>query len=98
MKVVRIEEDNHGLLGIALNYYNAVKWLIGNGWIDDNTEVWHDGAQSWEKLKDVQGEDWADAMLEHWDIDDFNDFWEGSFLLESMDVIGGEWLFESGSE
>lgn len=89
-RVVLIYEDIHGLIGVALNYYNAVKCLIGNGWIDDNTEVWHDGTQGWKKLKDMQGEDWADVMLEHWDIDDFNDFWEKSFILESVEVIGTE--------
>ena len=90
MKVIVINEEAHGIIGIALNYYNAVKWLIGNDWIDNNTEVWHEGAQCWEKLKDVQGEDWADAMLEYWDIDDFNDFWAGSFLLEIVPLIGTE--------
>ena len=55
MKVIVINEEAHGIIGIALNYYNAVKWLIGNDWIDNNTEVWHEGAQCWEKLTDVQG-------------------------------------------
>lgn len=101
MKVVLINEDNHGLLGVALNYYNAVKWLIGNGWIDDNTEICtgdDDHSYQWDKVKNVLGEDWADKMTDEWDIDNFNDYWEGSFLLQSEDVIGGEWLFESGSE
>ena len=29
-------------------------------------------------------------MLEYWDIDDFNDFWAGSFLLEIVPLIGTE--------
>lgn len=92
-QIVRIEEENHGLLGIALNYYNAVKWLIGNGWIDDNTEIYtgdDEHSYQWDKVKNVLGEDWADKMTDEWDIDTFNDYWEGSFLLQSIDVIGTE--------
>lgn len=92
MNVITINEDNHGMIGIALNYYNAVKWLIGDGWIDDYTEVAKhskNGDCNWVRLNEVY-EDWADKMLNEWDIDNFNEFWEGSFYLDSVKVIGSE--------
>lgn len=92
MNVILIHEDNHGLVGVANNYYNAVKWLIANDWITDNTEicVGEDCYNyQWQPLKEVFGEDWADKMLEQWDIDNFNDYWEGSFHLEPAEVFQG---------
>lgn len=93
MQVISIQEDNHGQIGIALNYYNAIQWLIGNKWITDHTEIctgedYH--SYVWKPITEVLGEDWADKMLEQWDIDTFNDYWEGSFLLQSINLIGTE--------
>ena len=88
MTVILIEEDNHGLIGVANNYYNAVNWLIDKGWIDDNSEVWNDASDRWEKLIDLQGENWADRMCDEWDIDNFNYFWENSISLTPVEVIG----------
>ena len=92
MNVITINEDNHGMIGIAFNYYNAVKWLIDDGWIDDYTEVAEHSENNncnWVRLNEIY-EDWADRMLNEWDIDNFNDFWEGSFYLDSVGVIGSE--------
>ena len=101
MKVVLINEENHGLLGVALNYYNAVKWLIKEGWLnsDDEVPVGDDEhTYDWQPIDKVYGENWADVMLNEWDIDTFNKNMEGGYLLEVRPLIGGEWLFESGSE
>lgn len=92
MNVITINEDNHGMIGIALNYYNAVKWLIDDGWIDDYTEVAEHSENNncnWVRLNEIY-EDWADRMLNEWDINNFNEFWEGSFYLDSVKVIGSE--------
>lgn len=92
MNVILINEDNHGLVGVANNYYNAVKWLIAEDWISDTTEICvgeNEYSYEWKPLKEVLGEDWADKMLEQWDIENFNDYWEGSFLLQSVEVFQG---------
>lgn len=94
MKVITINEDNHGQIGIALNYYNAVKWLIENNWLDDTVELWYkfsgndDG--DWISIKVVYGENYANDILNNWDINTFNEAFEGTFLLQSVDVIGTE--------
>lgn len=90
MKVIIIDEDNHGDIGIALNYYHAVSWLINEGWLQDSTEIWDDDKFDFQTLKEKFGEDWADTMTCEWDIDNFNEFFDGSFLLRSVEVIGTE--------
>lgn len=94
MKVITINEDNHGQIGIALNYYNAVKWLIENNWLDDAVEVWRkpadDDFYDWISIKKVYGENYANDILNNWDINTFNEAFEGTFLLQSVDVIGTE--------
>ena len=76
MKAIVINEDNHGFIGLAKDYPRAVKFLIDNGWLDDYTEVW---------VQD--NEDWADKM-ENWGVGNFNDYWDGSFILEEREVYG----------
>ena len=92
MNVILIYEDNHGLVGVANNYYNAVKLLIADDWISDTTEICigeNKNSYEWKPLKEVFGEDWADKMLEQWDIENFNDYWRDTFLLELVKVFQG---------
>ena len=90
MKVIRIEEENHGFIGVANSYRNAVKWLIGNKWLADYTEIYDDETDSWIQVRDRFGEDWADLMTDKWNIYDFNDYWDGSFYLTTEILIGTE--------
>lgn len=92
MNVILIYEDRHDLIGVANNYYNAVKWLITNNWITDNTEICigkNEYSYKWTLIKNALGEDWADKMLDLWDIDNFNGYWEGSFHLKLVEVFQG---------
>ena len=86
MKAIVINEDNHGFIGLAKDYPRAVKFLIDNGWLDDYTEVWVRDTE-WARLNEVLGEDWADKM-ENWGVGNFNDYWDGSFILEEREVYG----------
>ncbi len=85
MTVIVINEDNHSMIGVAKNYEAAVNYLINNHWIEDHTEVW-DGNISWCWLCEYLGEDWVDKMVLDWDINHFNDFWDGSFYLNEVEV------------
>jgi hypothetical protein len=85
MTVIIINEDNHGMIGVAKNYESAVKFLINGYWIEDNSEIC-DGEDSWIKLIDYFGEDWIDKMVLDWDINHFNNFWDGSFYLNEIEV------------
>lgn len=90
MKVIVINECNHEDIGIALNYYHAVSWLYNEGWLQDSTEIWDDDKFDFQTIKERFGEDWVDMMTCEWNIDKFNEFFDGSFLLRSVEVIGTE--------
>lgn len=85
MKVILVNEDNHGLLTMAKDYKAALDYLLDNHWIEDNTEVWDERVNGWIKLKDAQGEDWFDDMC-RWTINEFNDYWDGSYYLKEVEV------------
>ena len=91
-EVIIINEGNHGHIGVALNYYHAVKWLIDAQWIDDNTDVYNYRTDEWHTVKNALGADWANLMLndKNWNLDRFNDFWDGCFYLTTEKVIGAE--------
>ena len=88
-KVVLINEDNHGLIGVANNYYNAVKWLIENGWLNSFDYIWMEDNR-WKTIIDALGENWKDLMLNEWDIDKFNEIFQESFSLALVNIIGTE--------
>ena len=85
MTVILVNEDNHGLLTVAKDYKSAVKFLIGNEWIKESMEVWHEDG-TYRCLDEFFGEDVLDIITEKWDIDSFNTFWDGSFFLNEVEV------------
>lgn len=92
MNVILIDEENHGLIGVAKDYKSALMFLVNNHWIDDHTEICtgeDEYSFKWEIVSEVFGEDWLDKMME-WDIPNFNDYWKGSFCLSVEEVIGTE--------
>ena len=88
-KVILINEDNHGLIGVANNYYNAVKWLTENGWLNSFDYIWVEDDR-WETIINTFGENWKDLMLNEWDINKFNKVFQENLLLESINLIGAE--------
>lgn len=87
MKVVVINEDCHGYIGIAANYNCAIDFLIEKEcWLSENTEVWvnHHGFLLREVFSDWEKE------IKSWDIKKFNDFFLGSFYLREVEVYGTE--------
>lgn len=87
MKVIQISEENHGFIGIARDYKSALTFLYNNGWLEDSTEVWI-GAHAepeYGRLDEVLGNNWFEKMLK-WDIENFNDYWDGSFVLLEVEV------------
>ena len=47
MRVVTVTEDNHGQIGIASNYQNAIHFLVNENWLDELTEVYDSGFQDY---------------------------------------------------
>ena len=88
MTVISVSEDNHGFLCVAKDYQSAVMWLIGSNWLYDNFDVCDNDTDEWRSLKEVLGEDWADIILEKWDLPNFNYFFDGCFYLKEIGVVG----------
>ena len=89
--VITIQEDNHGLIGIAKNYISAIDFLIKQNWLDEKYEVLVDDAFGLtESIAYHLGESWKDIIKNNWDIEQFNMFFEGSFYLNIEEVYGAD--------
>jgi hypothetical protein len=86
MQVVTIEEDNHGQIGIAMTYADAVHLLVNQNWLDENFEVWVDNEDYLtQTIKEKLGDEWFTVILE-WTLEQFNEFFEGYFYLTIEEV------------
>lgn len=88
MTVIKIEEDNHGFIGVAANYPAAIDFLVNDYWLEDSTEIWM-GDDTYRRLDEVISGDWVEKM-KNWGIENFNDFWGSSFYLTEVEVYGSE--------
>ena len=88
MTVIKIEEDNHGFIGVAANYPAVIDFLVNNYWLEDSTEVWV-REDDYRRLDEVISGDWVEKM-KNWGIENFNDYWDGSFYLTEVEVYGSE--------
>lgn len=89
MTVIKVFEDNHGLICLAKDYKSALDFLVNNNWIEDSSEVWNGpyASPEWCRLDEAMGEDWFDKMA-NWGIENFNEYWDGSFCLEETEIYG----------
>lgn len=85
MKVVLIHEDNHGLLGVAKDYESALYFLLQEAWLTRATEVWNEEKETFIPLRDMNI---CFGDIKKWDIDKFNEFFEGIFYLDVDNVWG----------
>ena len=87
--VITIQENNHGLIGIAKDYPSAIDFLVNEDWLDGNFEVWVDNKINLiQTLEDHLGELWYVAIRDEWNTEQFNIFFEGSFCLTIEKVYG----------
>lgn len=78
MKVWYIEEDCHGFIGLASSYEKAIEWLIGAGWLTENTLDNFNLTP-----KEHWGDVWEDVMKNDLDEMDLENF---GFYLREVDV------------
>ena len=84
MRVVTIEEDNHGQIGIAKTYEDAVHFLINDGWLSALTEIYC-GDEVYKTVIEDLGENWLAVMLD-WSMEKFCEYFEGCFYLSNVEV------------
>ena len=89
--IITIQEDNHGLIGIAKNYFSAIDFLIDEDWLDGNFELYNanaaDDDNNVKTVKEDLGEEWKEVILS-WDTETFNNYFEGCFYLAIEEVYG----------
>lgn len=85
MKIIVIKEDNHGMIGAVMTYDTAIEFLTRYDWLDGNCEVSVDPDGNWLTLLDIYGKRWREAVLS-WNVDRFNDVFEGFFHLEVLEI------------
>ena len=88
MQVITIEEDNHGLIGIAKTYADAVFFLVKENWLDENCEL-YDGDGNYKTVSEDLGEEWFVVILE-WSMSKFNEYFEGCFYLNTETIFEAE--------
>lgn len=84
MRVVTIEEDNHGMIGIAKTYTDAVHFLVKDNWLNELTEIYL-GDEVYKTVIEDLGEEWFAVML-NWSMKKFNEYFEGYFYLNDVGV------------
>ena len=79
--VIIIHEENHGVIGVAIDRESAIHWLIQTDWINEGTDFRVN--QKWQSVEQLFGERWRERLIEQDD-----EFFEGSFYFYERDLIG----------
>ena len=83
-KVILVNEDWHGQIGVAKTYKDAVHYLIDNDWLNEKSEITKED-EEWISIKEVYGDQWQEEILSL-DIDKFNTIFLDMFLLCEVEV------------
>ena len=84
MNIIIIHEDNHGVLGVAKDYDSAIDFLVQNQWLTTDVEV----LNSIEEFVPIKELGLDIETIRSWDIEAFNDFFDGIFYLD-VDFLCG---------
>ena len=84
--IIRIEEENHGLICIAEDYKSAVAYLINKGWFFDQVAVYSKDLENSKPMHILYGDNWREVFMNEWDINDFNEAFDGWFYLYEDEV------------
>ena len=85
MDVIMVHEDNHGILGVAINYTSAIDMLVENKWLDTFLTEMYVGNYEYKTL-DKLGITIED--IKKWGIDKFNEKFDGLFYLDVDKIYG----------
>lgn len=85
MKVYIASSADIDIICVAKTYKAAVNCLFDNYWINPKDEIMIDDEMT--SLEEFYGEDCVDMMVENWDEDMFNEFWDADFWISTYEVI-----------
>lgn len=58
--IILVSEDSHGVFYAADSVKSAIRFLIADGWVHENLEVYFDKEDKWTTLKKEFGNKWAE--------------------------------------
>ena len=82
--VIIIEEDNHGFIGIAETFLDAIDFLITEDWLNGKTEL-YEGDEKYKTIEEDLGENWI-SQISEWNLEKFNKYFEGMFFLWTIPI------------
>lgn len=85
-KVIAVYEECHDLIAVANSCFCAVNWLIKDNWLTLDMDIWDREKATWTTIREQFGDD-AFEHLFLLTINEFNELFEGCFLLVEMDVV-----------
>ena len=84
MIIYIIHEDNHGVLGVADSYESAVQFLIDDEWLTEDFEIWN---RERDYSRPLYALEIKPEEIKAWNINKFNDFFDGDFYIEEANLI-----------
>lgn len=85
MDVIIVHEDNHEILGVAINYTSAIDMLVESKWLDTFLTEMYVGNYEYKTLNElgITIED-----IKKWGIDKFSEKFDGLFYLDIDKIYG----------
>lgn len=81
---VVIYEDNHGMVGLAVDYESAIDFLVSNEWLLPTTELLLDD-NSISTVEEDLGENWL-QLIRLWPMKVFNNYFDGLLYLSIKNI------------
>lgn len=77
---VVIYEDNHGMVGLAVDYESAIDFLVLNKWLSPTMELLLED-NSLSTIEEDLGENWL-QLIRLWSMKEFNNYFDGLLYLD----------------
>jgi hypothetical protein len=88
MKVIHIDEENHGHIGTAVSMKAAFQYLVRAKWLTFDTEVWlFDSWATIGEIFDDNGWQKTKEELVYWALHRNGEVWDGMFYFSEDELI-----------
>ena len=88
MKIIMIEEENHGPIGAVTRKDLILPWLVRNNWVNQFTEIYDEKIDDYQPLKDIFDLTWYQSLITL-NFDDLCELFGGIFYFSETEVWEG---------
>lgn len=88
MKIILIEEENHGFIGAVTRKDLILPWLVRNNWMNQFTEIYDEKMNDYRSLRDIFGLTWYQSLAAL-NFDDLCDLFDGVLYFSEEEVWEG---------